>query len=55
VTLSLARVWALAQAWYGDRMSPAFRGRSTKQAMQIFASVGLTGAFWQIGERDARG
>jgi hypothetical protein len=37
----------LAQRWYGDRMSPDFRGRSTAQAEAIFAGLGLTGAFWR--------
>lgn len=45
--LSLARVWALAQAWYGDRMSPDFRGRTVAQATAIFAQAGLTSDFWQ--------
>jgi hypothetical protein len=43
----LSQVWALAQEWYGDRMSPHFRGRTVDQAMDIFARVGLTSAFWQ--------
>jgi hypothetical protein len=43
----LARVWAFAQAWYGDRMDPAFRGRTAGQARAVFARVGLTSAFWQ--------
>jgi Alkylmercury lyase len=43
----LAGVWALAQAWYGDRMDPAFRGRTAGQARAIFAGVGLTSTFWQ--------
>ena len=45
--LTLARVWTLAQAWYGDRMDPAFRGRTAAQAREIFARLGLTSAFWQ--------
>ena len=45
--LTLARVWALSQAWYGDRMEPDFRGRTVAQATDIFARLGLTSAFWQ--------
>jgi hypothetical protein len=45
--LPLAQVWALAQAWYGDRMRPDFRGRTVEQALAIFASVGLRSAFWE--------
>jgi hypothetical protein len=48
--LSLARVWALAQAWYGDRMDPDFHGRTSEQAMDIFAHVGLTSAFWRVDD-----
>ena len=25
-TLPLQQVWTLSRAWYGDRMSPGFRG-----------------------------
>ncbi len=45
--LSLARVWALSQEWYGDRMSPDFRGRTAEQAMEVFAYQGLTSDFWR--------
>lgn len=48
-TLPLSKVWALSQAWYGDRMRADFRGRTIDQAMGIFAHVGLTSAFWQMG------
>ncbi|HEU5433091.1 MAG TPA: hypothetical protein VFU81_15600 [Thermomicrobiales bacterium] len=44
--LPLATVWALAQAWYGDRLRPDFRGRSQADAEAIFRRVGLTSAFW---------
>ena len=46
-TLALARVWALAQTWYGDRLSPDFRGRTPEQVQAIFARQGLTSPFWQ--------
>lgn len=45
--LTLAQVWALSQAWYSDRMDPDYRGRTVAQAMDIFARLGLTSAFWQ--------
>ena len=48
--LSLAQVWTLAQAWYGDRMHPGFRGRTVEQAMAIFAQAGLTSDFWQVAQ-----
>lgn len=43
----LSQVWTLAQEWYGNRMSPRFRGRTSDQAMEIFARVGLNSAFWR--------
>jgi hypothetical protein len=47
VTLSLAHVWQLAQAWYGNRMHPAYRGRTLAEAEAVFASVGLVDEFWR--------
>ena len=47
--IPLEQVWALAQAWYGDRLSADYRGRSLEQAMAVFRSVGLTSAFWSAG------
>jgi hypothetical protein len=45
--LTLAQVWNLARAWYGDRMAPDFRGRTVEQAQTIFAGLGLTSPFWR--------
>ena len=45
--LTLAQVWSLSLAWYGDRLAPAFRGRTAAQATDLFARLGLTSAFWQ--------
>ena len=42
----LVQVWRLARAWYGDRMSPEFRGRSIESAHAIFRKVGLKSDFW---------
>lgn len=52
--MPLAQVWALAQAWYGDRMHPDFRGRTVTEAVRIFESVGLGSAFWQAGDQQER-
>jgi hypothetical protein len=46
-TVPLAQVWTLAQAWYGDRMHPDFRGRSVAQAQDIFQRAGLRSDFWK--------
>ena len=44
--LSWQKVWALSQCWYGDRMSPTFRGRTRHESRAIFASLDLTEDFW---------
>lgn len=45
--VTLARLWTLAQAWYHDRLDPAFRGRTTAEAEAIFAAAGLCTPFWR--------
>ena len=46
-SFSRAQLWQLAQLWYGNRLDPAYSGRSLAEAMEIFSQVGLTSAFWQ--------
>jgi hypothetical protein len=46
--LTVGQVWALARAWYGNRLSPDYHGRSPTEAQAIFAAVGLTGDFWKL-------
>ena len=48
--LPVEQVWELARLWYHDRLSPAFSGRTTTQAHQIFAQLGLNGPFWRFDE-----
>lgn len=43
----LRQVWDLSRAWYGNRMSPDFRGRTVEQAVEIFNQAGLTSDFWR--------
>ncbi len=45
--LSLDMLWQLAQAWYHNRLSREYRGRTTVEVQQIFARLGLTSPFWQ--------
>ena len=45
---SLAQQWALAQAWYGDRMAPDWRRKTPDEVEALFAELGLTSAFWEI-------
>jgi hypothetical protein len=45
----LPQGWKLAQLWYSDRLSPAWTPFTADQAQKVFAQVGLTGEFWQLG------
>jgi len=47
-TLSLFQGWRLAQAWYGDRLSPDWRPKTKKEAQNAFAEIGLKGPFWKL-------
>lgn len=47
------QVWLLAQRWYRDRMSPAFRGISVERAQSIFRALDLTGEFWLLPPSEA--
>jgi len=46
--LTLRQLWDLSKQWYGTRLEPDFRRPTADEARAIFASVGLTGAFWQL-------
>jgi len=46
--VTLAQVWKLAKAWYTDPRSPEWRPRTRDQSQAVIASVGLTGAFWEL-------
>jgi Alkylmercury lyase len=46
---TLEQAWQLARAWYADRLSPDWRRRTAEEAEAVFASIGLTGAFWRLG------
>ena len=41
-------IWRLAQAWYGNRMHAAYRGRTPSEAEAVLAGVGLDSAFWKF-------
>jgi hypothetical protein len=38
----------LAHAWWGDRLSPHWRPRTTTQSQAILDDIGLTGDFWRL-------
>ena len=44
----LGVVWNLARAWYPDPRAPAWRARTRDESQRVLASVGLTGAFWEL-------
>ena len=46
--ISLSTAWALAQAWYSDRLDPAWRRRTVAEARAVFTELGLTDPFWRL-------
>jgi hypothetical protein len=46
--ISLSTAWALAQAWYSDRLEPDWRRRTASEAQAVFTGLGLTDAFWRL-------
>ena len=45
----IATLAALATAWWGDRLSPAWQPHTREQNQAILDSLGLTGEFWRLG------
>ncbi len=46
--LTLDRLWDLATAWYGDKLSPDWRRATPEEAEATFSELGLTGDFWRL-------
>jgi hypothetical protein len=46
--MSLETAWALARAWYADRLDPRWRRRSAAEAQAVFTGLGLTDPFWNL-------
>lgn len=40
------QLWGLSTTWYGNRLSPDARRPGPAEMREIFASLGLTGKFW---------
>ena len=40
--------WELSKAWYDNRLSEDYRGRTAAQVQEIFRRFGLTSAFWAL-------
>ena len=52
--MDLGQLWELARAWYDNRLSPDYRGRTAADVQRIFAQLNLTAPFWQAsGPADA--
>ncbi|SNS34639.1 hypothetical protein SAMN06893096_103318 [Geodermatophilus pulveris] len=48
-TLPVRQLSALAYAWWGDRLDPAWRPHTREQNQAILDRLGLTGSFWRLG------
>lgn len=46
--MTIPQAWQLSQLWYGTRLDPDCRRPTADEARAIFASVGLTSAFWNL-------
>jgi hypothetical protein len=46
--ISLSTAWALAQAWYSDRLEPSWRRGTAAEAQAVFTGLGLTDPFWRL-------
>jgi hypothetical protein len=52
--MPLPTLWELSKAWYHNRLSPEYRGRTAADSQQIFRGLGLTSDFWSLaGDPDA--
>ncbi len=48
--LRVNQMWALANAWYHDRLAPTYRSRTVAQVEAIFRTLGLTASFWSMDQ-----
>ena len=44
--VNLTQLWHLAVQWYGNRLTVESRRPAPDEMVSIFASLGLTGPFW---------
>jgi hypothetical protein len=47
--VDLGTMWRLGKVWYGDRLHDDHRRRTPGEATDVFAELGLTGPFWDLG------
>jgi hypothetical protein len=46
--MSLDTMWRLGDAWYHDRMDPAWQRKPAPEAQKLFTELGLTGEYWSL-------
>lgn len=46
--LPVAQAAELGRHWFGDRLDPDWRPRTTEAAQRVLAAVGLHGPFWRL-------
>lgn len=44
--INLGQLWALAETWYGNRLTVDSRRPGPEEMVAIFARIGLEGPFW---------
>jgi hypothetical protein len=47
--ITIAKLSELANAWWGDRLSPDWRPHTREQNQAILDQLGLTDPFWRLG------
>ena len=47
-SMSPAKAWELARAWFTDRRDPEWRRRTVPETEALFAELGLSGPFWNL-------
>ena len=48
-TVPVSKLAQLADAWWGDRLDPAWEPHTREQNQRILDDLGLTGPFWRLG------
>jgi hypothetical protein len=48
-TIPITKLAELANAWWGDRVSPDWQPHTREQNQAILDQLGLTGPFWRLG------
>jgi hypothetical protein len=48
VTITIAQLSKLADAWWSDRLDPSWRPHSRPQNQAILDGLGLTDEFWRL-------